>query len=141
MPIKAALTLTSFLVIPPQLIAAGSEITLPAPNGQQKAVPSGANGVRLTVNVALADKLAAGKTVDMKSFLSADGGATWDFINGTLWRSYGPDGFTVVYPDGTTIVNPDPTLFVPLNGRDGNLFRAVFANTLALTAGLTVESY
>lgn len=136
-----SLVLNNVLVIPPQAIPANDTITLPNPQGGQVTVPANAIGVRLTVNVADVDKLATGKTVDVKSFLSADGGLTWDFINGTFWTSYGPNGFTTVDPDGTTRVNPDPTLFVPLNGRSGNLIRAVFANTQALTAGLTVQNF
>jgi hypothetical protein len=96
----------------------GQLVTVPASGGV--AIPSQfTKSLILTIGLSDADKLAVGKTLQLSGFISTDGGATFNFVNGFTWTSYGPNGLTVTDPDGTVHVNPDPRLFMPLNGQTG----------------------
>jgi len=110
-------------------------VTVPAAGGV--VVPTTApRGLRLVVNLSDADKLAVGKILDLSSFFSFDGGATWQFVDGINWTSYGPAGLTVTDPDGTVRVNPDPALGVPLNNQTGQLMRLTYQAVGISTAGV-----
>jgi len=110
-------------------------VTVPAVGGVV-VPPTAPRGLKLVINLSDADKLAVGKTLALSSFFSFDGEATWQFVNGTNWTSYGPAGFTVTDPDGTVHVNPDPGLGVPLNNQTGQLMRLTYQAVEISTAGV-----
>lgn len=111
------MTATQLAFRPAVALTDGQPVTVPASGGV--AVPSQYVGVKIVIGLSDADKLAVGKSLQLNSFLSSDGGNTFNFVNGFNWNSYGPGGYTVTDPDGTVHVNPDPTLYVPLNQQTG----------------------
>lgn len=113
-------------------------VTVPATNGILIPLGSPYNSVLIEIALSDADKLAVGRTILLNSFFSTDVGATWKFINGFTWNSYGPGGLTVTDPDGTVHINPGPRLFVPLNGVKGQLARIQYQANGLTTVGVTV---
>jgi hypothetical protein len=119
-------------------IVDGQLVTFPVSGGVN--IPTNTQFNTLIVDIVLsdADKLAAGKTLQLNSFYSADAGANWQFINGFSWNSYGPGGLTVTDPDGTVHVNPDPMLYVPLGNAKGNIVRIQYQANGLTNAGVVV---
>lgn len=114
-------------------------VTVPATSGVLVPVASPYNTILIDIVLSDADKLAVGKTLLLNSFFSLDSGATWQFINGFNWRSYGPGGLTVTDPDGAVHVNPGPRLYVPLNGVKGQLTRIQYQAVGISTAGVIIS--
>lgn len=125
---------TPVVSVPFALRAAGDHLftcNVPVPNGLRFA--------RLTILLQDADKLADGKVLSWQFAFSSDGGATWQFENGSTWTSYGPGGLIVTDPDGTVHVNADPTLYCPLDTRAGQLVQATLTLGQDLQAGALIE--
>src|SRR6266702_6997165 len=109
-----AIIATQLFSVPSVPVVNGLLTTVPAVGGVS--VPQNTyRSLKLVIGLGDADKLGIGNTLLLNSFFSSDSGATWQFINGFNWNSYGPAGLTVTDPDGAVHVNPDPTLYVPLN--------------------------
>ena len=85
-----------------------------------------------------ADKLSVGKRLTIKFYFSSDGGITWDFANGTVWNSYGPDGLTVTDPAGNITINPNPKIQIPLSIRIGQRIQGEIRTEQDLSFGIKV---
>ena len=102
-------------------------------------IPADASKVTFTINIALADKLAA---LGSKSFAwgfstSNDNGQTWQFLAGGTWISYGPDGFFSAYLNEW---NPDPRLILDVTQRRGQPLRGELILNQSLEAGVTITT-
>lgn len=92
-------------------------------------IPSGLKAVTLIPNIALADKLAVGKTLSCQICVNDQ------CISGGSWQSYGPGGHTS--GDGT--VNPDPEFGTgDITKYVGQILSAKITLDQTTTAGLTV---
>lgn len=99
---------TQVFQINPTGLIGGATYNIPAATGPQSKVPNTATIIEAEINLSEAEKLSEGLIIDFGIYFSNDNGQTWVFGNGQTWRSYGPNGLTVVDLDGTVRVNPDP---------------------------------
>lgn len=102
-------------------------------------IPANILRLQLIANIALADKLANGLTLDLDVQHSTDGATNWQSVVGFGWTSYGPAGYHVIGKDGTPIDNPDPSLSFSPKTFLGDHYRLVAIIPNAVTAGLTVS--
>lgn len=102
-------------------------------------IPANILRLTLTANIALADKLATGLTLDLDVQHSVDGTTNWQSVVGFGWTSYGPAGYHVIGKDGTPIDNPDPSLSFSPKTFLGDSYRLVASIPNTVTAGLTVS--
>lgn len=106
-------------------------------------IPPSVTYVLITANIALADKLSTGLTMELEVQRSADNGVTWSDgigsnpppVCGIGWTSYGPGGYT----GKSGVANPDPSVGFNPQVFIGQLFRAVVHIPQPLTLGCTIS--
>ena len=99
---------TQIFSAPSTLVIGGVTTTVPDRAIPQDRLPNTANAIEVELTLSDADKLSVGLVIDWGVYVSPDNGATWKFIAGQRWTSYGPGGLTVTDIDGTVRVNPNP---------------------------------
>jgi len=91
--------------------------------------PANILGIRFTLNLLLADKLATGLTASLHVEHSVDGSTNWLPVCGFGWTSYGPAGFRT---------NPDPFLTFKPTAFPSEFFRAILDVPQSLSVGATI---
>lgn len=92
--------------------------------------PANILGIRFTLNLLLADKVAEGLTASLHVEHSVDGSTNWLPVCGFGWTSYGAAGFRN---------NPDPFLTFKPSAFPNEFFRAILDVPQALNVGATIQ--
>lgn len=98
-------------------------VTYPDDNQPLAVIPHNAKATSAALTLDDATKFSDGVALSLATYVSADDGKQWEFVNGCVWVSYGAKGREITTPDGALLTNPDPLISFP--SRKGRAIKLV----------------